>query len=67
LGGVTANRQIDFWSRSKGLLRARTCISGRCRRRQDQLSGRRDAIVYYKNNAGLAMQFAACGASCIAG
>jgi hypothetical protein len=27
-----------------------------------RLSGARDAIVYYKNNTGLAMQFAACGA-----
>jgi hypothetical protein len=27
-----------------------------------RLSGARETIVYYKNNTGLAMQFAACGA-----
>lgn len=27
-----------------------------------RLCGERDAIVYYKNNTGLAIQFAACGA-----
>jgi ornithine cyclodeaminase/alanine dehydrogenase-like protein (mu-crystallin family) len=32
-------------------------VSGKAR-----LSGERETIVYYKNNTGLAMQFAACGA-----
>jgi alanine dehydrogenase len=61
---VTANRQIELLEPiEKGLLRREDVhllgdvVAGKAR-----LSGRRDAIVYYKNNTGLAMQFAACGA-----
>jgi alanine dehydrogenase len=61
---VTANRQIELTEPiEKGLVKRENVhtlgdiVAGRAR-----LSGERDAIVYYKNNTGLAIQFAACGA-----
>lgn len=61
---VTANRQIELLEPiAKGLVRRENVhtlgdiVAGKVK-----LSGNRDAIVYYKNNTGLAMQFAACGA-----
>jgi alanine dehydrogenase len=63
-GSVTANRQVELLEPiEKGLVRRENVhtlgdiVAGRSR-----LAGGRDAIVYYKNNTGLAMQFAACGA-----
>ena len=48
----------------KGLVRARERAHARRHRRRQGRGSREqpDAIVYYKNNTGLAMQFAACGA-----
>jgi alanine dehydrogenase len=61
---VTVNRQVELLEPiAKGLVRRENVhtlgdiVAGKSR-----LSGARDAIVYYKNNTGLAMQFAACGA-----
>ena len=61
---VTVNRQVELTEPiEKGLVRRENVntlgdiVAGKAR-----LSGERDAIVYYKNNTGLAMQFAACGA-----
>jgi ornithine cyclodeaminase/alanine dehydrogenase-like protein (mu-crystallin family) len=61
---VTVNRQVELTEPiEKGLVRRENVhtlgdiVAGKAR-----LSGARDAIVYYKNNTGLAMQFAACGA-----
>jgi ornithine cyclodeaminase/alanine dehydrogenase-like protein (mu-crystallin family) len=61
---VTVNRQIELTEPiEKGLVRRENVhtlgdiVAGKAR-----LSGERDAVVYYKNNTGLAMQFAACGA-----
>jgi ornithine cyclodeaminase/alanine dehydrogenase-like protein (mu-crystallin family) len=61
---VTANRQVELLEPiEKGLLRrADVHLLGDVVAGKTRLSGRRDAIVYYKNNTGLAMQFAACGA-----
>jgi ornithine cyclodeaminase/alanine dehydrogenase-like protein (mu-crystallin family) len=61
---VTANRQIELLEPiEKGLLRREDVhLLGDVVAGKTRLSGRRDAIVYYKNNTGLAMQFAACGA-----
>lgn len=63
-GSVTANRQVELLEPiERGLVRRDNVhtlgdiVAGRSR-----LAGGRDAIVYYKNNTGLAMQFAACGA-----
>ena len=61
---VTANRQVELLKPiEKGLVRRENVhtlgdiVAGKSR-----LSGERDAIVYYKNNTGLAIQFAACAA-----
>jgi alanine dehydrogenase len=61
---VTVNRQVELTEPiEKGLVRRENVhtlgdlVAGKAR-----LSGERDGIVYYKNNTGLAMQFAACGA-----
>jgi ornithine cyclodeaminase/alanine dehydrogenase-like protein (mu-crystallin family) len=61
---VTANRQIELLEPiEKGLLRRENVhtlgdlVAGKAKLRPDP-----GAIVYYKNNTGLAMQFAACGA-----
>ena len=60
-----ANRQVELAGADrKGLVQARDCArrsatSSPARRRCAAI---RSAIVYYKNNTGLAMQFAACGA-----
>jgi ornithine cyclodeaminase/alanine dehydrogenase-like protein (mu-crystallin family) len=61
---VITNRQVELLEPiEKGLVQRENVhtlgdiVAGRSR-----LFGARDAIVYYKNNTGLAMQFAACGA-----
>jgi ornithine cyclodeaminase/alanine dehydrogenase-like protein (mu-crystallin family) len=61
---VTANRQVELLEpMEKGLVRRENVhtlgdlVAGKAELRQDP-----GAIVYYKNNTGLAMQFAACGA-----
>jgi len=61
---VTVNRQVELTEPiDKGLVRRENVhtlgdiVAGKAR-----LSGARETIVYYKNNTGLAMQFAACGA-----
>jgi alanine dehydrogenase len=61
---VRVNRQVELLEPiEKGLVRRENVhtlgdiVAGKSR-----LSGARDGIVYYKNNTGLAMQFAACGA-----
>jgi ornithine cyclodeaminase/alanine dehydrogenase-like protein (mu-crystallin family) len=61
---VSANRQVELLEPiEKGLVERETVytlgdlVAGKARLRPDP-----DAIVYYKNNTGLAMQFAACGA-----
>ena len=61
---VIANRQIELLEPiENGLVRRENVhtlgdiVAGKSR-----LSGARDGIVYYKNNTGLAVQFAACGA-----
>jgi ornithine cyclodeaminase/alanine dehydrogenase-like protein (mu-crystallin family) len=61
---VVANRQLELLEPiDKGLVR-RDCVhllsdlvAGKV-----QLQQERDNIIYYKNNTGLAIQFAACGA-----
>jgi ornithine cyclodeaminase/alanine dehydrogenase-like protein (mu-crystallin family) len=61
---VTANRQVELLEPiEKGLVRRENVhtlgdlVAGKTKLRPDP-----GAIVYYKNNTGLAMQFAACGA-----
>jgi alanine dehydrogenase len=61
---VVANRQAELTAPiDKGLVRRESVhelgdvVAGKAK-----LSGDPKAIVYYKNNTGLAMQFAACGA-----
>jgi ornithine cyclodeaminase len=61
---VIANRQVELLEPiEKGLVRHENVhtlgdlVAGKARVRNDP-----GAIVYYKNNTGLAMQFAACGA-----
>jgi ornithine cyclodeaminase/alanine dehydrogenase-like protein (mu-crystallin family) len=61
---VTANRQVELLEPiEKGLVRHENVhtlgdiVAGKA-----WLSEAPDAIIYYKNNTGLAMQFAACGA-----
>jgi ornithine cyclodeaminase/alanine dehydrogenase-like protein (mu-crystallin family) len=61
---VIANRQIELLGPiERGLVKRENVhelgdvVSGRVRPRQ-----RPDSILYYKNNTGLAIQFAACGA-----
>jgi ornithine cyclodeaminase/alanine dehydrogenase-like protein (mu-crystallin family) len=61
---VTANRQVELLEPiENGLVRREQVhtlgdvVAGKVK-----LSGSRNGIVYYKNNTGLAMQFAACGA-----
>jgi hypothetical protein len=61
---VAANRQVELTEPlEKGLVRRENVhelgdlLAGKAR-----LSPHRDDIVFYKNNTGLAMQFAACGA-----
>ena len=61
---VTANRQVELLEPiEKGLVRRENVhtlgdlVAGKAKLRPDP-----GAIVYYKNNTGLAMQFAACGA-----
>ena len=62
--GVVANRQMELLDPiERGIVRRervhelKDVVAGRALVRQD-----RDNIVYYKNNTGLAIQFAACGA-----
>jgi alanine dehydrogenase len=62
--GVTANRQIELLHPvEKGLVKRehvhelRDIVAGKVKVRQSP-----DGILYYKNNTGLAIQFAACGA-----
>jgi alanine dehydrogenase len=61
---VTVNRQVELTEPiEKGLVRRENVHTlGDIMAGKARLSGTRDAIVYYKNNTGLAMQFAACGA-----
>jgi alanine dehydrogenase len=61
---VIANRQVELTEPiEKGLVqRENVHTLGNIVAGNSRLSGARDAIVYYKNNTGLAMQFAACGA-----
>jgi ornithine cyclodeaminase/alanine dehydrogenase-like protein (mu-crystallin family) len=61
---VIANRQLELTEPiEKGLVRRENVHTlGDIAAGKARLSGARDAIVYYKNNTGLAMQFAACGA-----
>jgi alanine dehydrogenase len=61
---VTANRQVELLEPiEKGLVKREhvhelgDIVAGKAKLRRSP-----DAIVYYKNNTGLAMQFAACGA-----
>jgi alanine dehydrogenase len=61
---VAANRQVELLEPiEKGLVKRDnvhelgTIVAGKAKLRRDP-----GAIVYYKNNTGLAMQFAACGA-----
>jgi ornithine cyclodeaminase/alanine dehydrogenase-like protein (mu-crystallin family) len=61
---VTANRQVELIEPiEKGLVKREnvhelgSIVAGKATLRRDP-----GAIVYYKNNTGLAMQFAACGA-----
>jgi alanine dehydrogenase len=61
---VTANRQVELLEPiEKGLVKREAVhelgalIAGKSKLRRDP-----GAIIYYKNNTGLAMQFAACGA-----
>jgi ornithine cyclodeaminase/alanine dehydrogenase-like protein (mu-crystallin family) len=61
---VSANRQVELLEPiEKGLVKRETVhtlgdlVAGKAKLRPDP-----GAIVYYKNNTGLAMQFAACGA-----
>jgi ornithine cyclodeaminase/alanine dehydrogenase-like protein (mu-crystallin family) len=61
---VSANRQVELLEPiEKGLVTRETVhtlgdlVAGKVK-----LRPRPDGIVYYKNNTGLAMQFAACGA-----
>jgi ornithine cyclodeaminase/alanine dehydrogenase-like protein (mu-crystallin family) len=61
---VDANRQVELSEpMAKGIVKKENVhelgdiIAGKARLRRDP-----DGIVYYKNNTGLAMQFAACGA-----
>lgn len=61
---VAANRQVELLGPiEKGLVRRENVhelgdvVAGKVKLRRDP-----SAIVYYKNNTGLAMQFAACGA-----
>jgi len=61
---VTANRQVELIEPiEKGLVRRENVhelgaiVAGKAKLQRDPA-----AIVYYKNNTGLAMQFAACGA-----
>ncbi len=61
---VTANRQVELLEPiEKGLVKRENVhelgaiIAGKAKLRRDP-----GAILYYKNNTGLAMQFAACGA-----
>ena len=61
---VSANRQVELLEPiEKGLVRREAVhtlgdlVAGKVK-----LRARPDGIVYYKNNTGLAMQFAACGA-----
>jgi ornithine cyclodeaminase/alanine dehydrogenase-like protein (mu-crystallin family) len=62
--GVVANRQVELLDEiERGTVRRERVheigdiVAGKVTVRQD-----RDAILYYKNNTGLAIQFAACGA-----
>jgi ornithine cyclodeaminase len=61
---VTANRQVELLEPiEKGLVRREDVYTlGDLVTGRSHLSGAKDAIIYYKNNTGLAMQFAACGA-----
>jgi ornithine cyclodeaminase/alanine dehydrogenase-like protein (mu-crystallin family) len=61
---VTVNRQVELTEPiEKGLVRRENVHTlGDIMAGKARLSGTHDAIVYYKNNTGLAMQFAACGA-----
>jgi ornithine cyclodeaminase/alanine dehydrogenase-like protein (mu-crystallin family) len=61
---VTANRQVELLEPlEKGLVkRERVHTLGDLVAGKAKLAGDSGAIVYYKNNTGLAMQFAACGA-----
>jgi len=61
---VIVNRQVELLEPiEKGLVqRENVHTLGDIVACKSKLSGARDAIVYYKNNTGLAMQFAACGA-----
>lgn len=61
---VTANRQVELLEPiEKGLVKRESVhtlgalVAGKAKLKRDP-----GAIVYYKNNTGLAMQFAACGA-----
>ena len=62
--GVVANRQVELLDEiERGAVRREhvhelgDIVAGKVKIRQDP-----DAILYYKNNTGLAIQFAACGA-----
>jgi ornithine cyclodeaminase/alanine dehydrogenase-like protein (mu-crystallin family) len=61
---VTANRQVELSEPIEKGLVARESVHtlGDLVAGKAKLVGGRENIVYYKNNTGLAMQFAACGA-----
>lgn len=67
--GVIANRQVELLEPIERGIVARgrvhelkDVVAGRVSVRQPPRNKGEDGIVYYKNNTGLAIQFAACGA-----
>jgi len=61
---VTANRQVELLDPiAKGLVRREQVVElGDVVTSKAKVRQRPDSILYYKNNTGLAIQFAACGA-----